>query len=196
MGRKKTERIRRVREFKRPSKEARRNYTSLRRMFFDLIVQEFEKSARAAASGLSDTLRAPQNQRAHRRGFSGEALYQRVIDRYTVTFNQVDAMALHYRLPMAAILLFSRVRSEVEHGGVFGKERARRLLRAFRESVLALEAAIEAGFPKTHRELARYDVYEHLDYEAFLEFRSTFLDRWDEADDQLGLPLAEGKPPD
>jgi hypothetical protein len=189
---KKPDLVRRVRTFKKQGKSARLNYTSLRRMFFDLIVQEFESSCRDAARGLSGTLAAPANRRAHRRSFGGESLYQRVIDRCTVTFNQVDALALHHQLPMAAILLFSRIRSELEHGREYGSDRALKILNAFKEAMLVLEDLVqEADVARRESRSPNFDIYEVMNHEAFLRFRHVYRAASGLEDPQLGLPLTD-----
>jgi hypothetical protein len=163
-------------------------------MFFDLIAREFDRSASEAAKSLSATLNTAKNSRAHRRRFSGEALYQRVSDRYTLTFNQVDAISLHYELPMAAILLFSRVRSELEHGGAFGADRAVKLMQALRKGIDTLEKLVEKA--ETERLMAPsdiFDVYEHLNYDAFRRYQADVTEVLYPDGGQLGLPLPEAK---
>ncbi len=168
------ERSRNVRRFALRERGERKNSQSVRRLLFDLISQEFGKSSTKAANSLSATLksRRPRDRRAFRRGFSGESLYKVAIDRQTISFTQLDAIALHYKVPLALVLLFTRLRSEVELADSHHTGEAMRILNALRAAIQELEKLLLEG-------PGERDVYEHLNHRAFEETVGAYLDAFD-----------------
>lgn len=165
---------RNVETFKDVERPLRRNSTSIRRFFFDLIRSDFGGSATRAAKALSDSLQKANDKRAFRRGFSGEVAYNLTADDKTITFNQLDAMALHYRVPLALILLFTRVRAEVEESEGHSSRSALRVVRSYRAALEELESIL-ADAPTDLP-----DAYTYLDHSKFMIIRDAYMRVFDE----------------
>lgn len=179
MARKQPKPARRVRTFKQVPDLERRNPASIRRFLFDLVVQEFDRSCQTASETLSGALHAAPQHRKHRRGFSAEAVYRVARDLQTVSFNQIDGMALHYGVPMALILLFTRVRSELDESESHAAQSALRVIGAFRSALDRLEEEVRA-LPVPLRE-----VHTTFDHECFMSVREKYLDAYREEQPRL-----------
>jgi hypothetical protein len=163
---------RNVRKFKKIEPDERRNPASLRRLIFDLIYNAYGRSSTHAAETLSALLRQAKGKHAFRRSFGGESLYKVVIDRQTVSYRQLDAMALHYKMPLGLLLLFSRIRSEVEAADDHHIGEARRILSAVRAALVELETRLPQLNPDD-------EVFDQLDHQAFIAFREAYVKEYD-----------------
>jgi hypothetical protein len=181
MGKKAKEPGRHLGEFEPGEPATRKNSASIRRFFYDIVAEEFETSLLRAAAGLTKALNAAEDQRAYRRGFSQGTAYRVQHDEKTITFNQLDSMALYYEVPLALVLLFTRARSDLQHAPNPSKERALKTLRAFRKGLDALEEIVENMPPKSQP-------YQYLNHDKFKLVRSAFRDELD-GEHQADLPL-------
>jgi hypothetical protein len=163
--------------------ESRKNSASIRRFFYDLVDEEFKGSLLDAAGALTRALNEAEDQRGYRRrGFSEHTAYYVERDRQMISFNELDSMGLYYGVPLALILLFTRMRSETQNHGSHRNTRAKQVLDAFQEALTAL-TGIVADMPPRAR------AYDYLDHKTFLAIRRVYLDHLVER--QADLPLAD-----
>lgn len=167
-------RKRNIRRFKQVAAQQRRNSQSIRRMLYDIIERRFGRSVDKASSHLSAALTSIRDHRGYHRGMTAESLYRTSRDDYFMTYSQLDAMAQIHRVPLSVLLLFTRVRSEMETPERRRAGEAQRIISAFREALNHLdELAMEAN-------RSDEDIYQMLDYGAFEAFVEVYLDKFDE----------------
>jgi hypothetical protein len=158
----------------------RNNSQSLRRILFDVIWYDFDKSVATAAQAFRDVIRqaaSPRKFRGH--GLSKDSLYKATRDIHPMTFSQIDAVGRHKKVPMSLVTLFSRVRSEVDEADGHDVREARRILVAMRTAIEHLEGVL------TRAEGDIEDAYQTLSHQAFEDFRQAYLKRYDELRGQL-----------
>jgi hypothetical protein len=156
---------------------SRKNSASIRLLLHDLVKEDYSGSLSAAAQGLAVALNSAEDLREYRRvGFSQHTLYRVLHDDRTISFNELDSIGLHYGVPMALVLLFTRLRSEMNN---FDRDRAERTLTAFTATLSILEKALldapkdASGFAALPHEVftALRDAY----VEAFGVFQPRFM---------------------
>jgi hypothetical protein len=162
----------RIRKFLRVAPRERNNSNSIRRLLFDVVWQDFERSTMAAAQRFKQILHEAKDARKfrlHGKGLSGWSVYRVTRDAQSITYTQLDAMAQHLDIPMSLLLLFTRVRSEVELADGHDPHGARSVLTAMRSAIDKLESLLHQGDGQIE------DVYKHLSHEQFNEVRRVYL---------------------
>ena len=106
---------------------------------------------------------------------TAESLYRTSLDDYFFTYSQLDAMAQVYGVPLSAVFLFTRIRSELDSIERRKSSEAERIITAFREALdhlyeLTLTASKSDG-----------DIYAILDHQAFEDFISVYRDKFNES---------------
>jgi hypothetical protein len=182
MARKKKGLGRHLGKFRFGEPESRKNSASIRRFFYDLVATEFNTNLRDAASALTRALNEAEDQRGYRRRpFVENTAYYVECDRQMISFNQLDSMGLYYRVPMALIVLFTRIRSEMQNHGSGRNARAKQTLDAFQEALTALKQIV-ADMPP------RAKPYEYLGHDKFHAVRQVYLDHLGGQQTDLPLP--------
>jgi hypothetical protein len=159
---------RRVKSFSVPNKRERKNPQSLRRILYDIIAIDFLGSCTDAAKELSDCLTGAEQFRKHRTLFTGESLYRVARDEQPISFNQLDAMSLYYKVPMSLILLFSRLRSEIEDSTGHSNKSALEVIECMK-SALAIIERIVRDAPSDLK-----NAYDYMNHSRFLEMVAAY----------------------
>ena len=102
-------------------------------------------------------------------------MYRVLHDDKTISFNELDSLGLHYRVPISLVLIFTQLRSETTNSG---KARACRTVKAFKAAVAALELIVENSDDKE-------DGYVNLSHDRFEAVRDTYLEAFDEGQPPL-----------
>lgn len=158
----KSDRPRRIRTFKNVAPTERLNPASIRRLLFQAVRESFDRSCDRAAREISTALGAADDNRKHRRSISADSVYKVIRDIHTVSYNQLDGLALHHGVPMALILLFTRLSSEIDHSDGQSRSSALTVIEAFRDALDLLEGQLRT--PLNRRPGGEL----HLNYADFL----------------------------
>lgn len=172
---------RRLKHFNDVPPQQRNNSNSIRRLLFDVVVRDFGGSTTAAATRFRRLLHDSQDRRKYRmhgKGLSEWTLKRVALDDTPVNFNQLDALAHHLEMPVGLVLLFTRVRSEVE-GDRGDIHEAKKILVAARSALNRLEKLLGSG------EAPLPNVYESLSHEQFESVRKAYLDKLEELRETL-----------
>ena len=106
-------RVRVGKTFKSVPPKDRMNSQMIRRLLYDTIASEFDRdckiaSARFAEATISDDMRAYDKPIGH------HTLYKAATDVHGITFQELNALAKFYKIPISIMLLFTRIRDELE----------------------------------------------------------------------------------
>jgi hypothetical protein len=153
----------------------RKNSASIRRFLYDVVLRDFASSPWKAAKGLTQALNTAEDRRAYRKGFSQDTTFRVLSDQKTISFNELDSVGLHYRVPISLVLIFTQLRSEMKN---FGKARAIKTIKAFKAATAALELIVENSDDKT-------DGYVNLSHDRFEALRNAYLEAYDEGQPPL-----------
>lgn len=181
MAKKRKDPGRHVGPFRLGDPATRKNSASIRRFFHDIIAHHFDGSLSRGAAALTEALNTAEDRRAYRRGFSENTAYLVQKDDQTISFNELDSMGLFYGVPLALVVLFTQVRSEVQNDPGHMTERAKRTLRAFGATVIELEQIIE-DMP------AGAKPYQFLSHDKFVRLQQVFRAHFGEIQTNLPLP--------
>jgi hypothetical protein len=167
-------RKRRVETFQSVTPDKRTNPESLRRMLFDIVFYDFDRSCRDASEAFAALLQQAPERRYFRakgkgRGISDEAIYTVTRDLHSLTYAQLDAMALHNKLPLGLILLYSRVRSDIA-AQAGNTQEAIDIIAAAKTFLTELEKVI------LHKKGQKIDAYQLLDHANFVNLRNIYLE--------------------
>jgi hypothetical protein len=149
----------------------RRFPESLRLLFHDLVVDQFEGKPAVAAQQLRSILRKAGSQEFRRRprALTTTSVIHVAKGRQPISFSQLDAMARTFDIPLGLMLLFTRARSEIGRQG--RSTDALRVLTAVRAALYDLERHIEEG--ANHHGI---DEQGLLDHNYFKSFCDQYLD--------------------
>lgn len=153
----------------------RKNSASIRRFLYDVVLRDFASSPWKGAKGLTEALNAAEDQRAYRKGFSQDTTFRVLSDAKTISFNELDSLGLHYRVPISLVLIFTQLRSEMTN---FGKARPCKTIKAFKAAVEALELMVQNADDKE-------DGYANLSHDRFEAARDAFLEIYDDGQPPL-----------
>ena len=161
---------RRIKTLKQVEPHERNNSNSLRTLLFDVIERDYDGSTRDAAQRFRQLLKQSRDRRKfrmHGKGLSPWSLSRVCDDDTPITFAQLDALAHHVEMPMGLVLLFSRIRSEVEsaRGDITD---ARKILLAAKAALNRLEKSLGPG------DAPIANVYEHLSHDEFEAMRAAY----------------------
>lgn len=168
-------------ELKRRPPAERLNPEVIRAFLHEFVSERFNRNATAAAEAVESARPKPGRKGHYRSDFRPETLYDLIHDRARLKYYQLESIAHFYQIPVSALLLFTRLRSELEDTRL-GASKALDLTRAFRRFVDRMEAVvtemIEGG------EAHRKDV---LSFSFFEELASAFPE--DMSEEQRSLPF-------
>jgi len=103
-----------------------------------------------------------------------ESIYRTSIDYHFFNYSQLDALAQVHNIPLSLLLIFTRVRSEMENVDRRRTNEAQRIVVAFRSAIDHLDGLVTRGSKNED------DIYEILNYEVFKEFIAIYLNKFDE----------------
>jgi hypothetical protein len=148
--------------------EKRRNSQSIRRLLFDTIYHEFDRSCHIASEKLKPLLKVARDRRGYHRNMSADSIYKVSRDIQFASYTHIDAIAQFHKVPMSVILLFTRIRSELESPDRRKSQEAMRIINAFQKALSVLEThTAKAGKSDD-------DVYTLIDYSVFQEFAEAY----------------------
>jgi hypothetical protein len=172
----------RLKAFLNVAPKDRNNSNSIRRLLFDVIWHHFNRSTTAAAHHFREVLRDSKHRRKFRtsgRGLSEWPLYRVTRDDQPIAFTQLDAIAQHLNVPLAVILLFTRIRSEIEMADGHDVREAGRVLTSTKAAINRLEEILNSWNGPIE------NVYDHLSHKEFEEVRRAYINCFDEMRDRL-----------
>lgn len=150
--------------------EKRRNSQSIRRLLFDTIYHEFDRSCHIASERLKPLLKGSRDRRGYHRNMSADSIYKVSRDTQFASYTHIDAIAQFHKVPMSVILLFTRIRSELESPERRKSQEAMRIINAFQKAL----AVLEIHTAKAAK--SESDVYTLIDYDVFREFTEAYLE--------------------
>lgn len=160
---------RRIKRFLEIRPRERNNSKSIRRLLFDVIWHDFQQSTLIASARFRSILKGnkdPRKFRTHGRGLSADSIYKVTRDTQPVTFSQLDAIAQHLGMPLGLVLLFTRIRSEIELAEGHQVKEALNLIASCKAALTELEKTL-----LTHgsRIDDAYEALSHAQFEALHE---------------------------
>lgn len=172
------------RKFKFVEPDNRQNSETIRHFMYDVISNEFGRDLDAASEVLLDTVNKAQDHRGYDRNLGANSLKRAVLDDTFITYGQISALAKFYKVPIAAILIFTRIRDELETSKKQKSGQAEIILESLRAIIMHLEKVIRE--PKGTYELDS-DLFGHP---AFLEYVSIYHERYEQlTNQQFELPM-------
>lgn len=106
-------RVRVGKTFKSVEPKDRKNSQMIRRLLYDTIAFEFERDCRIAGARLAEAT-ASDDMRAYDKPIGHNTLYKAATDAHGITFQELNALAKFYKIPISIMLLFTRIRDELE----------------------------------------------------------------------------------
>jgi hypothetical protein len=144
----------------------RKNSQTIRRLLYDTIDHEFGRDLEIASDKLSQATKVTSDRRAYDKvNMSADSLSRMVRDETFITFAVLNALAKYYHIPMSALLLFTRIRDEMEANEYRKSNDARNLLVAMQETIVHLEKVVDSK---------RDAIGDALDHQTFLGYVSVF----------------------
>lgn len=168
-------RPRRIGPVLKPVKAADRlNPQVFRALLHELVTERFGRDVILAAETIN-AARPPAGRKGHFRSeFRAETLYDLINDRARIKYYQLEAVAHLYRIPVSMLLLFTRVRSELEDPRD-GFARAIDLLKGSRAFINSLERLLEQRRDEAGRGERSEDTANILNFSAFEELAKVFI---------------------
>jgi hypothetical protein len=167
---------RRLRSFRRVPHQQRYNSTSIRRLLFDVICEHFSRNLAEAADRFRKLLAEHQTRRRFKprgAGLTEWSLYRVTRDEKPITFSQLDAVSQHLSLPQSVMLLFTRVRSEIELAEGHNTQEALRVVTSVKAAVQRLEKILQSAGGEMP------EVYKQLSHSEFEEVRQAYLSQYE-----------------
>jgi hypothetical protein len=172
------------RRFKTVEPEKRQNSEMIRRFLYDVVTSEFDRDLERASKVLLDTVNKAEDHRGYDRNLGTNSLKRAILDDTFITYGQISALAKLYNVPIAAILIFTRIRDELETPKKQKSGQAEIILDSLRAIIIHLEKVIEessGGEGKISK------LFEH---QAFLEYVAIYRARHEQlTNQQFELPI-------
>jgi hypothetical protein len=148
-----------AKKFRHKIPNERRNSEMIRRLLYDQLFSKVSVS---------------ENRRGYDRLISANSLHKAVLDKHFIGYAHLNALAKHYNIPISAMLLFTRIRDELEEPETRRDRRATSILTALRATITHLEGkALKA-------EDSQDCIFEHLGHKGFLEFVAIYQEAFEE----------------
>jgi hypothetical protein len=164
------------RKFKTKLPTMRKNSEMIRRLFYDLIAQEFDRSIDQACDAFNAKLQALDDKRDYDTNIQPGSLQKIILDHHFISYAHLNALAKFYDIPISVMLLFTRVRDELESPETRSFGRASNIITAFRAAIDHLEAVTEETASSDG------DVFAFLGHAGFRQYveayRSNFEALW------------------
>jgi len=150
---------------RRPPAE-RLNPEVIRAFLHELVTIRFGRDVTAAAQAIDAARPKPGRKGHYRSDFRAETLYDLIQDRARIKYYHLEAVSHFYNMPVSVLLLFTRLRSELEDSRE-GLAKARDIIRATRRFLDRVEDAVasaEKGDLSTLRSnsILSFDLFEQL----------------------------------
>jgi hypothetical protein len=158
-----------------PSGMKRINPQSVRRVLFDLLVNEYGADAVQLERHISEVFeRMPQkDRRRYHVPMKAEWIYQATRDGKKIEYGHLELLSRTLGIPTALLLLYTRVLSDLESDENTRADKSLRVLYAFRSSTDALIEAVEA------MRSGDEDSKSGLSFNNFVNIRQTYLNKFD-----------------
>jgi hypothetical protein len=172
-----------------PPSVDRKSPENLRRLLYDTIDQEFDRYLEAASNAFREALNKVKVE--DRRGYdvasvSPDTLYKAVRGKTGIGYGIINALAKYYKVPISVLLLYTRIRDEMETIEKRNSREAWRVLSSFR-----------AAFDHIERQVAAYngsekDILELFGHNQFLSYVAVYTARLNAQIEQPELDLFSG----
>ncbi len=160
----------------------RKNSQTIRRLIFDTIAHEFDHDCDRASTELGQATQS-SDRRAYDRPIPANSFRRVVRDEVAITFQHLNALAKYYNIPISVMLLFTRIRDELESVEQRQNGEAARILDAFNSAVEFLKT--DAGkCRRTDR-----DIVDMLGHRAFKQFAESYREALNTLRDEPQLPI-------
>jgi hypothetical protein len=171
------------RTFKSKAPEERVNAETIRRFMHDFVAHEFARNCATAADSLNALPIKVEERRGFRKNVTKSSIETATRDSQHIRYAHLDAMARYYKIPVSMILLFTRVRDELE---TIDQRRNRNVFRVLK-SIRSLLDHVE----RLAEDVSRSDagLYEVMGHDVFLSYAEVYRKEYEGSFVQHTLPL-------
>jgi hypothetical protein len=160
----------------------RRNSQMIRRLLYDTIAHEFERDCNQASTGFAEATKST-DMRAYDRLIPAHSLYKAANDHHAITFQTLNALARYYKVPISVILIFTRIRDELEYADKRDHSEASHILAAMRAVIGDLETRVSSVIKSD------CDIFDWFGHSDFKDYVDTYRSSLKSNSEQPQLPL-------
>jgi len=170
------------RKFRSKEPNERKNSEMIRRLFYDVVAQDFDRSIDRACEAFNAKLQALDDKRDYDSALPPTSYQKIILDKHFISYAHLNALTKFYEVPISVLLLFTRIRDELEDQKTRKDGRAGNIISAFRKAIDHLEAVTKTATASTD------DILSLLGHKGFREYIAVYRENLEAIWTQPRLP--------
>jgi hypothetical protein len=144
----------------------RLNSEMIRRVFYDTIATDFDRDIGLACDAFFLVVKDLSDRRPYDSLLTVSSLRKAVADTHYITYKELNALAKYHKIPISALLLFTRIRDEMETVEKRQSGDAWRVLTAVRAALEHLESQVDR---RRNSDEDVFDIFGHSDFMEYVQ---------------------------